>query len=218
MPNWVRNRISIKGENVSDIVMSLMTFDNDGDELEFDFNKIIHRPEELNIEKSSKQQEGIDYLKGKLNLASLKRRHKEDYKEIIELGQMALNNLAKYGATDWYEWSLKNWGCKWNASNTYLSQDRKVIEFETPWAPCIPIIVALSKKYPELEITYEYAEEQIAYYTGMMVIKGGEIIMDICEDEFSKEAYERYFDLWGEDDSYEYDKTIDNYRYIKNNE
>ena len=32
---------------------------------------------------------------------------------------------------------------------------------------------------------------------------------------FSKEAYERYFDLWGEDDSYEYDKTIDNYRYIK---
>ena len=57
MPNWVRNRISIKGENVSDIVMSLMTFDNDGDELEFDFNKIIHCPEELNIEKSSKQQE-----------------------------------------------------------------------------------------------------------------------------------------------------------------
>ena len=66
MPNWVRNRISIKGENVSDIVMSLMTFDNDGDELEFDFNKIIHCPEELNIEKSSKQQEGIDYLNGKL--------------------------------------------------------------------------------------------------------------------------------------------------------
>ena len=105
MPNWVRNRITIEGENISDIVMSLMMFDDDGDELELDFNKIIHRPEELDIEKSSKQQEGIDYLRGKLPLASLKRRHKEDYNEVIKLGQMALNNLAKYGSTDWYEWS-----------------------------------------------------------------------------------------------------------------
>lgn len=218
MPNWVRNRITIEGENISDIVMSLMMFDDDGDELELDFNKIIHRPEELDIEKSSKQQEGIDYLSGKLPLASLKRRHKEDYNEVIKLGQMALNNLAKYGSTDWYEWSLKNWGCKWNASNTYLSSDRKVIEFETPWSPRFPVIVALSKKFPELKITYEYADEQPGYYTGMIVIKGGEIIMDICEDEFSKDAYERYFNLWGKDDSYEYDKTIDNYRYIKKNE
>lgn len=213
MPNWVQNRINFEGEITEEEIMSLMTFDDDGDELELDFNKIVPRPADLEVEKSSWLYDGIAFKEGKLSLKELTDKYKDNTDAVINLGNKAMKNLKKYGFTDWYDWSLVKWGCKWSASNTYLSQDKKTITFETPWSPCFPIIKALAKMFPKTKITYEFAEEQTGYYTGILVIDNGEVVKDNIDEAHSKEAFERYFDLWGEDDSFEYNERLGTYEY-----
>jgi len=39
--------------------------------------------------------------------------------------------------------------------------------------------------------------------------------MDERYPEYSKEAYEMYFDLWGEDDRFVFDEKTNNYKYIE---
>ena len=38
--------------------------------------------------------------------------------DVYAYGKRVLDNVAEYGAKDWYDWSIKNWGSKWNAANT----------------------------------------------------------------------------------------------------
>ena len=45
MPNMVANRLTIEAENTKEIIMSLLTFDELGDEADFDFNKVIQMPQ-----------------------------------------------------------------------------------------------------------------------------------------------------------------------------
>ena len=61
--------------------------------------------------------------------------HKPDYNR----SKILVDNYTKYGAKTWYDWSNKNWGCKWNASSSYApdKEDEKggiTIEFDTPWS------------------------------------------------------------------------------------
>ena len=50
MPNWVCNHLTIKGENSVEIMKSML-IDDEGSEYgyEFDFNKILPMPKELDI-------------------------------------------------------------------------------------------------------------------------------------------------------------------------
>ena len=75
MPNWVKGVLTIEGENSEEIMKKLVHKD-DFDDYIFDFNKIIKRPEELNIIKGSITDDCF-YL----YLASLSR---EDAKKVIE--------------------------------------------------------------------------------------------------------------------------------------
>jgi hypothetical protein len=58
---------------------------------------------------------------------------------------------------DEYDWCVENWGTKWNSYETELRKKgswQLVITFETAWAPPLPIIEALFKKYPEVDIQF----------------------------------------------------------------
>lgn len=65
---------------------------------------------------------------------------KEQYiDEKYELGKRYVFNKENYGVYDWYEWSYKNWGVKWNASDTDIVENGDYIKvvFSTPWRyPC----------------------------------------------------------------------------------
>jgi hypothetical protein len=84
----------------------------------------------------------------------------------------------KYGADNWYDWSIYNWGTKWNASEPdIISQTTKTMTygFATAWSPPIPVAAALSERYPTARVTLSYWECGMGYQ-GKMVFKAGEII------------------------------------------
>lgn len=64
-------------------------------------------------------------------------------------GKALVENYRKYNAKSWYDWSIDNWGCKWNASDTSVDEknnDLVIITFMTPWSSPDGWIKALAAK------------------------------------------------------------------------
>lgn len=66
------------------------------------------------------------------------------------------------GHTNWYDWRLSNWGCKWDVGETnYYDADTDgyvEYEFYTPWGPPDRIVEILREKFPDLSISWFYHE------------------------------------------------------------
>lgn len=134
--------------------------------------------------------------------------------DLYNMGQQYMDNYIKYGAFTWYHWSIDNWGTKWNACDTtWNKQYPNEVWFNTAWSVPEPIVKKISEMYPNVQFRLDYAEEQVAFMTGYVIYKAGELIEDVQYETCSKEAYEKYFELWGEDEYYIYDESIDNYIY-----
>ena len=104
-------------------------------------------------------------LKEKIKIAM---DHLEDTLEVnaITEGEIAMDNLEKYGFQDWYNWSIHNWGTKWDACNSHIESDDGdyiFITFDTAWSPPEPWIEKLTKKFPLLEIQVRVTEESNAF-------------------------------------------------------
>ena len=113
----------------------------------FDFNVLIPLPEELNITSPA---------------------HTDEEKAQAEA------NLAKYGAKDWYDWSIENWGTKWNAYEVTWGWNE--VCFQTAWSYPKPIFKELSKRFPDTEIEIEYADEDFGANCGVVTWKNGKEI------------------------------------------
>ena len=113
-------------------------------------------------------------------------------KNLNDLGNAYINNIINYGYSSWYDWSVNNWGTKWNACSTYYIDDNN-IEFETAWSMPEEIFKEISRKYNTL-VRVEYADEDIGYNCGISIYRNGKLIEDIIEDrQFA-------LDLWGWED------------------
>lgn len=56
----------------------------------------------------------------------------------LELERKQLDNIAKYGYKDWYDWQVANWGTKWDfALESVERTDPNTVQasFESAWAP-----------------------------------------------------------------------------------
>ena len=95
----------------------------------------------------------------------------------------------------WYDWRIKNWGTKWDA--TILSATRKknvaTLYFETAWAPPIEIYKVLEEEGFKVEATYV---EQGMQYAGHY--KKGK---DFTDDKppFLLNLYDEETDTFNED-------------------
>lgn len=118
-------------------------------------------------------------------------------KELIEALENYIKgffNLKRYGETDWYEWSIKHWGTKWNGYETVV--DYGAIQFETAWSTPVPVFVELSKRLKDKVITVHYADEDIGSNCGTLEILNGEV------SEFEPENPRQFAcNLWGYDES-----------------
>lgn len=95
-----------------------------------------------------------------------------------------------------YAWCLENWGTKWGiCSAALVGQDDKFLmyQFETAWSPCIPIIRAMSDKFPTLRFDYEY-EDEMGEFQGSFGIQHGRCFKNDCHDYLEPEEREEYGD------------------------
>lgn len=193
----------------------------------FDFNKIIPMPESLDIESGSDEDLAIAYfvterltipleqtnlrelIYNSFNddwatevISRLRKRVDEEHDaesldKLYVMGKQYMYNHEHYGCYDWYHWCCRYWGTKWNACEADWGLDDGMLVFQTAWSAPFPVIEALSQKYPELEFTHRWADEDIGNNCGEMWYSEG-VGSDIVVEN------ERAFalDVWGytEDD------------------
>src|SRR5210317_1791827 len=109
MPNWTSNNVLFVGkENQLKKLQTMLKSDDN----EFDFNNVIPMPNELSDTVSGSENAKPEWQK----------------KRSQEL-------ISKYGADNWYSWSIENWGTKWNACDTNVELNKNVLSytFDTAW-------------------------------------------------------------------------------------
>jgi len=88
-----------------------------------------------------------------------------------------------------YEWRNRNWGTKWNtrSEDTTVERTDGVIfyNFDTAWAPPIPVVIAMSIKHPKLTFRIEYFERGMAFQ-GVFEVTNGITVVDE-ENEYDGE-------------------------------
>jgi len=179
-------------EDVEKIRNLILTLDEDG-ELQMDFQKIYPIPKDLQVISGSFGDEAYQCLhtengyerymayewvkeagittKEEL-IAFLEKRHESskmppnEFEETLswrELGDRYASNLEKYGAKNWYDWCVNNWGTKWNAYDTRVTDNSydeclEVI-FDTAWSPPIGVYEKLAEQFPKVDIEAYWSDE-----------------------------------------------------------
>lgn len=259
MPNWVCNHLTIEGENSVDIMKSMLIDDEDSEYgYEFDFNKILPMPKELEIysqgitktcaklfinnmledspaykkyEKLFLKAYGKDLvmtedeitkeMNGMLKFRDFQSKELffKTKADVNAYGKRALDNFAKYKATDWYDWCCDNWGTKWNACHSQINDMEKAdIYFDTAWSSVPKLMAMLAAKHPDCKFEYEYAEEQPGINAGYIIFENGAPVKGEHFADGSKEAYETFFGLWGCDDEFRFNEETGTYESIEEQE
>lgn len=172
MPNHITNKVLVERQEKFAEIEALMK----SAESRFDFNCILPMPEEL---------------RGTSSPASIV--SEEDYKRLMDeraekeargesvgfMGRpitekMSREFIKKYGVDNWYDWAILHWGTKWNAYEVEVDEDS--IRFQTAWSTPLPVMSAISRKFPDVDIRVEYADEDIGSNCGWYILRNGKII------------------------------------------
>lgn len=108
-----------------------------------------------------------------------------DFEKIIPMpknifkGNLGVRERELYGNNNWYDWSVANWGTKWNAygfdPNTDYSKEKE-LKFLTAWSAPHPVIAKLLEMFPSVKLEHEWADEDIGMNCGRHVYYDGERI------------------------------------------
>ena len=122
----------------------------------------------------------------------------EEVDEMIALGRRYVDNYLQYGATTWYDFRIANWGSKWNSYSPQPLENDTLI-FRTAWSRVLPVIAELARRFPDIEIEYAWADEDIGNNVGYAKFEGGELAEDFWFEPYTKEAYEFASEVMGDD-------------------
>lgn len=182
MPNHVTHRMIVTGPDALVKAFQEKHFiehkgtnrlGDDWTETQFDFNTIIPMPEILrDSESSSLVDDGLAVLgrddiatldtmlgypwvkqKGITDAAELGRHIYESNPGCIDAARAAIKCYEETGHSDWYSWSVANWGTKWGAYSFAVlntAPGRLEFRFDTAWSTPEPIFEKLAGMYPEL--------------------------------------------------------------------
>ena len=189
MPNWVKTELKFSGkqEDIEALLKTVITVE-DGERV-FDFRKVIPYPKYWECP--------VKYLVLP-NEIEVDDRNKRFGESGLYAKDFRINVKEEYPYLDWYTWQCDNWGTKWNAGPTDITEN--TVSFSTAWSFARPVIEKLSKMFPSVEISYRYADEDFGNNYGSGFIINGELSCDELDD-FN--AIGMAIELWGVEDCYE---------------
>jgi hypothetical protein len=139
----------------------------------------------------------------------------DDSKEV----KFLMNNLVPMpeGYIDdsrWYDWSIENWGTKWDLSQQY--DDTRVyytegdseggLNYQTAWAPNRDFWQKVSERFPSLRIDLRYLEEGMCFM-GQEIIQNGETIDEVYHNDISNEMYAKAGAVFDKDGDIDWDQS-----------
>jgi len=177
MPNWCNNELKILGTKKE--IEKFLKFSK-GDNGILDFNKFIPYPKDFK-ELDKKKKEWDEKAEAYAEKHSSDRYYNLSNK-LKKLFESKNGKEPKDGYNQGgYEWCIRNWGTKWNASRSQLFLSGNFILFGTPWGPPKPVIIAMSRLFPSLKFELKYFEPGNGF-KGELIVKNDEIIISKEED------------------------------------
>jgi hypothetical protein len=143
--------------------------------------------------------------------------------EHIYRGDLGSEEIEKYGAENcWYDWSIKNWGTKWNSygynEHTAENLDGSSIKFLTAWSSVSDLMKKLSSMFPDICFDYKWADEDFGYNTGKAEFKGGKTLSCFTPEGGSAETLElaaSILDIDLAEAGYIYKESTGEYEYVE---
>ena len=122
--------------------------------------------------------------------------------------------IEKYGASDWYSWSLNNWGTKWDISDAYadcIDKNSVTASFNTAWSPPIQFYHKLVTLGFTVDATYTeegmgfagHFENGVDDCIDLDFDDKSQGWIDQIDDETLREVVQDQFDQW-----FEYNEEI----------
>lgn len=194
MPNHITNEVTFLGstERIKELRAMCKT-----DKSPFSFQAFHPMPDELigtsspaKIVTKQELQEWKDKsAKGELS------KWEKDYRPITK--NESADMISKYGADNWYNWQIENWGTKWDCYDHRGEGDDGFIIFETAWSTPINAMVKLSELFEDITIEVKYADEDFGSNVGTYTLQNGEIV-EIYKPEYGKDSIKLAMDILGD--------------------
>lgn len=113
------------------------------------------------------------------------------------LGPIGEKERELYKDNNWYDWNIRHWGTKWNAYSSECDFSKQILTFTTANSAALPVIVALSQKYPDVYLKYRFADEDFGYNVGELEMLDSECIWSNYPKGGTLEAQELAADILG---------------------
>ena len=175
MPNWCRNELLVIGtaEDMMPFLEKAITR-KEGEEPVWVMSNLYPRPEPLN-RTTSPALSGEFTNQWEINAAAA-RIARGETGVTIPVGIPSANNtpekvaalMAEYGASNWYDWAINNWGTKWDCDSRdtgiyILNETTLQVYFDSAWSPPIQWLVKVVNDYPNINFKLSFTEESEAF-------------------------------------------------------
>ena len=168
MPNHINNKLQFIDtiEEVQKIRNYIQSENPDGTIQIIDFDKIIPMPDSIH-----NTQPLLDECNNKHIINSINSSPTEQ-QQIIKKTNIFFDRL---------EWSIKNWGTKWNAYDCFDDDSVNTIYFNSAWTSPLYVIKKLSEIFPSTVLILIYVDSINDFSTGKIKMQNGRIIE--CEGD-----------------------------------
>lgn len=151
MPNHCTNRWYISGdpEHIAAFVSAVLP-ENETGERTFSFERLVPMPAILKTITTGSRT--IDEVRVE--------RWVQDGETARLLTPEEEAAYAEIGFESWYDWSVANWGTKWDAYDydVEVGEFSVCLNFTTAWGPPEEVYDALTRAFPELHVSAFYDE------------------------------------------------------------
>lgn len=205
MPNYCYNNLTITG----DVKSMKELYDFIGPlNPNFTMNNILPMPKEIRNTQSpvrfrAEGTKKVKSISGKTEKVQINK-YNQTEQEFLD-HRNYLNN--KYGYDNWYDWSLANWGCKWDIDNICIdlqSDEKLCVYYLTPWSPNYEFIKYLGSKFQKLRLKLEYYEPGL-YFAGVFNVQNDfyeDIDLPLNSVVFAENIEDEYYTFFESYDDY----------------